>query len=479
MVVRKGQDARQALGKVDFNRLIVSRLGWMWFLLSKIHCRPLRGSILATSVLIITEILAGQAMADPMIGDVAAAVASPETTMANPANVVFMERSQIGGAFDSLRQETRFVRFPGSEASVDTERGFSLPVSYQLRPSLVLRPTKRIGLSGFAVPPLISVSTKYKNIPIVVLKSRNSVDLAMRGKLDFMGAGTIGFRFNDKLGVGVGGEIRSATFEADITESSSGADLGSIKGKASSFDGMFGIRFDPKPGQFAIGVAATVFSIQQQMVNVNTAIIQNENGGIGGLDLKSTVPLNRILIGAQVGLGRLRLLGDVRFNRFDKESKAFSLVDFKEKKREIYDTVATAVGMVLNVTKTTNVLAGFKYEPTPIGAGSRSTSEEEGLSGFSTIDLAPELIGVSQVTPFYPGIPFWQFATGLQVSLDRQTVANKDDVGGKETTSFYRYTLGAGFGYRQASLGIDEDGEQPGAFLIKRMFIPVLAIMRF
>lgn len=475
MALREGQDARKALEWAEI----------IWTISRKVKRYFYEGScgqlvaFLGALFLILLGISPSAAVADPMIGDVAAAVASPETTMANPANVVFMDRSQIGGSFDSLRQETRFVRFPGSEASVDTERGFSLPVSYQLRPSLVIRPTKKIGLSGFAVPPMLSVSNKYKNIPIVVLKARNSVDLAIRGKLDYMGAGTIGYRVNDKLGIGIGGEARSATFEADITESSTGAALGSIKGKSSGFDGMFGIRFDPKPGQFAIGIAATVFSIQQQVVDVSTSIIQNETGGLGGLDLNTTVPLNRILVGAQAGFGRLRLLGDVRYNRFDKDAKAFSLVDFKEKKREIYDTVATAVGIVLSVTKGTNFLAGFKYEPSPIGAGSRATQDSEGLSGFSTLDLAPELIGVSQVTPVYPGIPFWQFATGLQMSLDRQTVANKDEGGGKETVSYYRYTLGAGFGYRQASLGIDADGEQPGAFLIKRMFIPVLAIVRF
>ncbi len=479
MTVREGQDAHETSGEVPIIYRVVCSITGDSLRSSSFGRTSLIGFTRCLLLVSCLGTMPTKATADPMIGDVAAAVASPETTLANPANVVFMERSQIGGSFDPLRQETRFVRFPGSEASVETERGFTLPVAYQLRPSLVLRPTKKIGISGFAVPPLLSVSAKYKNIPIVILKARNSVDLTMRGKLNYMGAGTIGYKFNDKFGVGFGGEFRSATFEAEITESTTGASLGSASGKSSGFDGMFGIRFDPKPGQFAIGIGATVVSMQQQVIEVSTPIAQDQEGGIGGAEINTMVPLNRILIGAQAGLGRLRLLGDVRINRFDKEMKAFSLVDFKEKKREIYDTVAAAFGMVLNVTKVTNVLAGFKYEPTPIGPGSRATGDSEGLSGFSTLDLAPELIGISQVTPIYPGIPFWQFATGLQFSLSRQTVANKDDPGGKETTSYYRYTLGVGFSYRQASLGIDADGEQPGAFLIKKMSFPVLAIMRF
>lgn len=422
--------------------------------------------------------------ADPMIGDTGAAVASPETTNINPANVVFMDRAQMGGSTDFLRSETRSIRFPRSPATVEKSGGLPNPLGYQMRPSLVLRPTSKLGLSGFVVPPLLSVNMKFKKIPVVIFKQRNSVDIAARGKVDFMGAGTIGYRVSEKLGVGLGGEYRSLTFDADISDANSGGYIGTVKGKMSSFESLAGVRFDPKPGQLALGIAFTLLSHQQQTLSVNTVIDQDGKEQLGGTNIKSTLPLSRLVMGAQAAFGRLRLIGDLRFTRYDKEVKVFSIVDFKEKKRELYETVAPSFGAVLNVSRGTNVLAGFKFEPTPIGAGSVDSSESEGTAGFGTLDLAQDIIGISQLTPYYPALPFWQFATGLQFSLSPQVVAKesastKDAPGGKAVSRYYRYTLGAGFGYRQASLGIDEKGEQPGAYLIKRMFVPMLAIVRF
>jgi hypothetical protein len=418
------------------------------------------------------------AYADPMIGDVAAAVASPETTSANPANVVFMDRAQIGGSGTLLKSESRSIRFPGSPSTIEKNNGFAIPISYLLRPSLVLRPTARLGISGFVVPPLLSIQTKIKKVPLVILKSRNAVDLDARAKVNFMGSGAIGYRFNEKIGAGIWGEYRSATFDADIAESFSGASIGTTTGKSEGLESVVGVRFEPKPGQVSLGLAVTLVTMSRQTVSVETPLAPQDGSNFGNSEINTMVPLSRILVGAQIAFGRLRLLGDIRISRFDKESKNFSIVDFKEKKRDIHDTVAVNAGVVLNVLKGVNFLSGFKYEPTPIGAGSRSSSESDGLAGFGTVDLAQEIIGASQLSPYYPALPFWQFATGLQFSLAPQVVP-KEEATGKESSRFYRYTLGAGIGYRHAALGIDENGEQPGAYLIKTIFVPMLAIVRF
>jgi len=75
-------------------------------------------------------------------------------------------------------------------------------------------------------------------------------------------------------------------------------------------------------------------------------------------------------------------------------------------------------------------------------------------------------------TGFVPLTPYWQVGGGVRIGF-------MPAASGHGERHYYKMLLEVGLVYRQASLGIDADGEQPGAYLDKETSLPVGIVYKF
>jgi hypothetical protein len=127
----------------------------------------------------------------------------------------------------------------------------------------------------------------------------------------------------------------------------------------------------------------------------------------------------------------------------------------------VYSTLAVRTGASVNIVEGSNLLAGFRYEPASLGPGSR---EDGGKSGYGTLELVKLFAGMDDLRPY------WEAALGLERSFGKKRGAGRSK--SPAAASFHPWTARLGLTYRRASLGIDEDGELPGAYLHTKVTIP-------
>jgi hypothetical protein len=214
------------------------------------------------------------------------------------------------------------------------------------------------------------------------------------------------------------------------------------------------------PGRLAVGAAFGLDNMHSDRLAIESPLLDAApTAGEAapeddGSETSLVNPLNSILVGAQLVAGRMRLLGDVQYTRANKDQEAFSIVEFKKKRKDVYDTLAVRTGAIFAMTDTGDALVGFRYEPASLGPGSRSGGDGDGAIGFGTQDVVMMFAGFETLTPY------WQLGLGARLSFGRHKTYNA-------------WSVASGLVYRRASLGIDENGEQPGAYLLEKTFVPV------
>lgn len=409
------------------------------------------------------------ARADTMLGGAGAAYATPEGANSNPANAAWVDRSQIDWHPEVFTNSTLHVRYPGFETTTKGDSGMGGLLG---NPGFIYKVNPRLGIGGYAVPPLpIELDIKAKKIPVVVLGAQNFVDIEGKGSLGGAARGIAGYRLTDNFGIGVSVSFLSVNFEGDLL--ADGNSLAHIKLATTDIVLNSGIRWDVVPGKFAVGVAVGVAKITNTDLVLDSPLLGAAGGD--GADTESapktsTVPLNSVLVGVQYVVNpKIRILADVQYDRVDKEATGQSIVDFKTKRKDVYDTVSPRFGAILSVIDRGNILVGGRYDPASVGAGSRSA--EDPSLGFGTIDLVMIFMGQGSLTPGY------QIGGGMQMGFSPKSDTNAK--GKKTGRAYYAWTVGAGFTYRYASLGIDEEGELPGAYQQKTYGIPASVTYRF
>jgi hypothetical protein len=459
---------------------------------------------LARAGALLTLLGAPRAAADPLTGGTAAAVSTAEAADANPANAAFIDRTQFMIAPEIFKQESLQIRYPGFETISQNESGMGSILSFG-KPSFIFKLTPRLGIGGYVVPPLgLGTEIKKDKIPIVVLDTLNYVDLAGKGTLDGAGQLVVGYRFTDRFGFGMKASFQSVTFDATLTPSEGGDPLVTIHGEQTSLDVTTGLRYDAVPGRFAVGTAFGLINSSKNKMDVESSLMSatgegdegggGGEGGQGGTAATVANPLNSFLVGIQAGLGsKIRLLADAKYTRANKSEVAFSLVDLKEKPKDVHDTLGARFGAILGITSGANGLVGFRYEPASLGAGSRG---DDGLVGFGTTELVQVFAGLGDMTPF------WEAALGMQWGFSPKAgereggeregrrgrgekgekgekgERERGDRGRRPPQGYYEWTVSLGVAYRRASLGIDENGELPGAYLYKKTFIPLTVVYK-
>ncbi len=403
--------------------------------------------------------------ADPMLGDAGAALATADATLINPANGAFLDRTQGTGSFELYRNETLYIRYPGGEPVVDSKTGLG-SIAGASPPVGVIKLTPNLSLGGYAIPPGIAVDVNVNRIPVLILGQTNFVDINAKGTAEFLGGFSTSYRISERLSLGIGGSIRSISFTAILTPSEGGPALATAQGKISDINGQFGFRLELVPGRFGVGAGVTAFQIHEETTELDSPLFPTDdarNASPSGTN--QTVPLSQITAGFYAGFARLKILGDIRYTRAIQGVEVFSIPELKPKTKEVYDTVGISGGALLQLSERINGVGGFRYEPASVGPGSLSTPTDEGTAGFGTLDLAQVFVGLGSLTPYT------QVGVGFQFMSFPRTIS-KSDRTGKGPSKFYTLTVHGGIGFKEGSLGVDQSGEQPGAFYQKKIFIP-------
>ncbi len=416
---------------------------------------------------------AAHAVADPLVGDVGAAYSTAEAAGTNPANAAFLDRTQASFAPELFKSESLSVRYPGFEPTTLNENGLG-GILNGGRPGFIYKPSPRFGIGGYFVPPIgIELQIHKQKIPVLILGQQSYIDLDAVGKLDGAGQVIVGYKFTDRLGLGLDLSMQAITFDATLTPSDGGDPLATIKGSQSDINAVIGVRFDVIPAKFSVGVAFGLVNLHKQTTDIQSPLIGGADPGAAaksdGANAQLTTPLNNVIFGFQAGLGtRLHLLADFDYTRVNTEATGFSLVDLKTKRKDLHDTLAVRAGAILGWMDGGNLLVGFRYEPSSIGPGAKGA---DGSIGFGTMEVVQIFTGFASMAPY------WQVATGIQRGFSPKSLpkTKKDD----GPRGYYQWTVAVGIGYRRSSLGIDENGELPGAYLYTKTFIPASVTYKF
>jgi len=401
---------------------------------------------------------------------------TPEGAAANPANAGFVDRTQVQFAPHLFKTESYRIRYPGFESSEQGDSGIQAPLAI---PRFIAK-IGNLGVGGIVAPPGLALPVEIKRIPVIVLKTLNYFDINGEATVNMFANAVVGYRFGN-LGLGVSGDFASAGFKADLVPSSGGDPLVSINGSATIINVRSGVRWDVVPGRFALGVSVVVLKSSSLDLKFESPLLGDVAGGAGGegdpggqAGKPSTTsnPLDQIQFGVQLALSqKVRLLADGLYTRADKSQTMFSLVDLTDKPRDVHDTFAVSGNVVLNVADGRNLSVWVAHDPARIGKGSQGA---DGLSGFGTLDVVMTKLpgGVGE-----PLLPRTSFGAGAQFGF----MPKSDKPPGKKAKAVYYYalTLATGIVYERASLGIDEDGELPGAYLQTSTSIPVDITYKF
>jgi hypothetical protein len=311
-----------------------------------------------------------------------------------------------------------------------------------------------------------------------VLDSLNFVDVTGSARLDGIATVAAGYRFTEGFGIGVRASYYAVSFEAVAKPSEGGPAIFDISGTATGMTAGLGLRWDIVPGRLSLGAASDVVSVTQ-MKTTTKVVLQGETTDDGSGKPAYVNPLDNVLFGAQFATSpRFRLLTDLKYTRAKAGEEDFSVVDLKTKKKDVHDTLSVKSGAIIGVGDSTSLLAGFAYEPASLGPGSRSDDDSDGLIGFGTKDVIMIMLDAPYIGEDLT--PYWLAAAGMQWGFSPTASRTSRGKGQPPRTTYYNaWTVGTGIVYKRASLGIDADGEQPGAYLKTSVSVPLQIIYKF
>jgi hypothetical protein len=406
------------------------------------------------------------ASSNALIGDTGAVLSTPAGAAVNPANAAYVDRTQVEMNSSVYDSDTLYARYPGQKTYEKADGGARAPIG---PPGFVYKVNPRIGISGYVLPPGISTSSigdiVIKKIPIYVLNSFQYADVKVQGQEDGVFKLNVGLRLTRNIGVGVDISYGAASASGQVYASGTQQLLAEVKGSGSATGLKFGLRLDIVPGKFAVGAAATVYQRLSYSAQITSPLMPDKDIPLANQSSSFNNPLAGFVAGAQAVIAKARLLADVEYEKAVVGGPQFSLVDFKQKTLDVHSTLSLKLGAMFNLIDNGNALLGFEYLPASVGQG---TKGPEGLKGFDSQDLI--LLGAG----FGELLPKKIYSAGGQFGF-----LPKGEKHGKEVTYYYALSVSVGLSYAVASLGVDENGEQPAAYYQKTVSIPVGFIYRF
>jgi hypothetical protein len=402
---------------------------------------------------------------------------------ANPASGAFLERNSGSLYLTPLSSNDVKLRYVGSETLV---KKADSPFSFSdIQIGVVTKITKHIGLGVGEIIPPVSVQRKISGIPVVILNQVNFVDLDVVANVKYGFSFFGSYLVNNRLSLGIGAAGRQIDIKA-----SGGTEGGKI------FDGHFvmtnnsvtiGANYVVIPDRLRIGVASSIFASDSFTALIETPLSSGAGGAAGGAGPKSSAQTsNRFLAdflsGFEFSPNKFATIySDFLWKRVDQSQREFSVVDLVEKKKDIQNTLSYFGGVKYKVKDEQYGLLSVSYEPSAIGPGSKG---ENGLSGFGMKETILLYSGFGDLVPAWSLMASIQFGDGLKVlteekSVSKQIKAKQDERRASKRKIWDQFTVTAGVRYRRASLGVDLDGELPGAYSQVKLQFPVSVQVSF
>jgi hypothetical protein len=396
----------------------------------------------------------------------------------NPASSAFLQKHSSSLSITPISSNDVKLRYIGSEG---ISKKSESPLAFSdAQPGFALKPMRRVSFGIGELLPPVSVKRDIDDVPIVVLNDVNLVDLKINASVKYGLALFGGYLLNDRLAVGGGFASRQILVKA-IANTNSGEKLFSGQFRLTTTTLNVGANFLAQKNRLRLGVATSVFSSNGITASIETPLASGPGTqSLNNNSSEAKLVFGDFIFGAELEANSLATLcADVVWKRADKGQKEFSLVDLQEKPKDVYDTVSVFANGRYKAQEKQYAIAGFSYEPAPIGGGSKGAT---GKSGFGMKETALLYSGFGDL------LPAWSFSFGLQYGDGLPTIndeepakpknkRNKSDqvaVRKNERQDLWdRLTFSISLRYRRASLGIDETGELPAAYSQTRLQFPV------
>lgn len=402
----------------------------------------------------------------------AASFSNIDSSEYNPAQIATIPSSQIQGSWGLLSMAYS-IKYPGQTPKKSSKIGFDSPMPI---PKIAYKISPRLAIGGLVIPFKINQDINVKHIPLIILGGQNDVDIIGKGFLKGYANIYAGYALNKKFSIGTNivyySMIGSGTLSSSEVKNSD-----SYLAKFDVSQSVLKLGIGMKSwilNNFYLGISTAIFTstTQQNSFSTLAPTISDSNTNKDNKSSSSYSDFfNPIRIGIALKIHRLAwAFTDIEYKRVNKQQKEYSLVDFTEKVKDVYDTISVYIGSDIKLTYRHNMLLGFFYEPSAVGPGGRGENSKAGI-GF--MDIALNLGDP-------PNTPQWLVGIGTKIKLypTKKTVKTLN-IQQKNIKKYYAFIVEAGITYGETSIGIDTSGEQPGAYYVQRITIPFKVIYNF
>lgn len=404
--------------------------------------------------------IAQQAQADYLAGDASAAALSPDGVRKNPANFAFISNGYFDMSPRLYEINSLFVRYPGFGTVPKETRGISPMSAMSFAPFSVDAAKSRLGFVLSEVLPPISVSLEVKRLPIIALDQLMFLNVKTKAQVRFGIGGAVAYRATERLGFGLSGGYRSISLHSSLRDIEDGDEIAALRSDLKMMNATIGVRYVAIPGRLAIGLSTIALSVMElkNSFEGGFADLAGDAGSSGATPGANTQFGKTFLAGIHyLATARLSLRSDIQYTAANPDERRFSIVDFEEQPLDSYDTLAFRLGAKFSLSDRGVMNMGYVYEPAAVGSGERGKGS---TTGFGTIDYVPIFVGLDDLKPYHRVV--W----GIAQSFERKR-------------GYDRWTVAGGLAYQIASLGIDADGELPGAYRQRKILFPVQVTYRY
>ena len=436
---------------------------------------PMRSTVIAITIFLAillgfsnsgsAQFLESISQSNPLMGRTASAIpASIDAAAVNPAQVAAMRNSeaQLSWGFSSYEYLLRYPRFETHSESKSGLDAFPLP-------GVVWKPAPKWGINGLAIPIRVGKDIEARRLPIVLLGQEQYVDMVGTGALKGLVVVNVGYAFSPMLNFGLGLEYTGVEAGLAIKASNEGNQLTAFKIDTSNLIVKTGWVGRVARG-ITLGFSTGLLKLTTIKTVVDSSLSAPANPSDDDTDSQVTEVLNPIRVGASFQvLPKFLFAVDLEYERTNKNQSGFSTVDLKNKPRDVSDTLSVYTGMEFKMRPSLRLLGGFFYEPASVGPGS---SDPNGKTGFGFLDLATAL-----GEP--PSQPQWMAGGGVRYFFGTWERLRNIGTDAEKKVIEPRMVIDAGFLYGETSIGVDQSGEQPGAYLVRRYKIPLRFAYRF
>lgn len=408
---------------------------------------------------LVATIFSTPARADFLAGDASAATLSPDGVRKNPANFAFISNGYFDMSPRIYEVNSLFVRYPGFGTVPKETRGISPMSAMSFAPFSVDGAKSRLGFVLTEVLPPISLDFEVKRLPLIILDQL--MFLNVKSKVQVRGGigGAIAFRATDRLGLGVAGNYRNIGLHSSLQTPEDEAEVAAIQTDVTQVTFSGGLRYVAVPGRLAIGISSVLVSLFEVKNSFEGGFAEFAGGDTSENQAGASAQMGKSLLAGMhmMATARLSLRLDFEYTVANASERRFSIVDLEEQPLDAYDTLAVRFGSKLSISARDSLTAGYVYEPAGVGDGERGKDTK---TGFGTIDYVPIFVGIEDLKPYQRIVAGFGRTFGRMKGYDRWSVA-------------------AGIALQEASRGIDENGELPGAYRQRKLIFPVQVTYRY